>query len=94
MFDYSPFRFPYNRSRYYNYGYNNYNNQVNAVKEVINIDSQKKEAKSKQSDELFQIFGLTLHFDDILLLCLILFLYTDGITDEWLFLSLVLLLLT
>lgn len=39
-------------------------------------------------------FGLDLFFDDILLVCLIWFLYNEGVKDEELFLSLILLLLS
>lgn len=52
------------------------------------------------SDELledrqcFEIMGIKLYFDDILLICLIFFLYLEGVQDEMLFLALVLLLLS
>lgn len=42
----------------------------------------------------FEIFGLKLYFDDILLICLIFFLYQEGVKDDELFISLVLLLLS
>ena len=45
-------------------------------------------------DEIFEIFGLKLYFDDILLICLIFFLYTEGVKDSYLFISLILLLLS
>lgn len=44
--------------------------------------------------EEFEIFGIKLHFDDILLVCLLFFLYSEGVKDEWLFISLILLLLS
>ena len=44
--------------------------------------------------DYFEIFGLKLYFDDILLICLIFFLYNEGVEDKMLFLSLVLLLLS
>ena len=43
---------------------------------------------------LFQLFGINLYFDDILLICLIWFLYDEGVKDEGLFLALILLLLS
>ena len=43
---------------------------------------------------LFQIFGINLYFDDILIICLIWFLYDEGVKDESLFISLALLLLS
>lgn len=59
------------------------------------------EKKSTSSDvnrtdekEVFEIFGIKLYFDDILLICLIFFLYNEGIQDQFLFIILILLLLT
>ena len=54
-------------------------------------------AKSNNIDSepyLFDLFGLKLYFDDILLVCLIFFLYNEGVKDEGLFFALILLLLT
>lgn len=42
----------------------------------------------------FELFGLNLYFDDVLLICLIFFLYQEGVQDEELFISLILLLLS
>lgn len=47
-----------------------------------------------KEDKVFEILGIKLHFDDILLICLIFFLYNEGINDEFLFISLILLLLS
>lgn len=46
------------------------------------------------TSEYFEIFGLKLHFDDLLLICLIFFLYNEGVKDQFLFISLILLLLS
>lgn len=48
----------------------------------------------KQKEEVFNILGLKLRFDDILLVCLIIFLYNEGVQDQFLFIALILLLLT
>ena len=53
---------------------------------------EKKEGND--NNPLFEIFGLKLYFDDILLLCLIFFLYKEGVNDEYLFLALIMLLLS
>lgn len=45
-------------------------------------------------DKVFEILGIKLHFDDILLICLIFFLYNEGVKDEYLFIALILLLLS
>lgn len=55
---------------------------------------KKSTLSSSQEDFLLNIFGLTLHFDDILLLCLIFFLYQEGVKDTSLFLVLILLLMS
>lgn len=44
--------------------------------------------------DYFEILGLKLHFDDLLLICLIIFLYNEGVKDQFLFISLILLLLS
>ena len=45
-------------------------------------------------DNYIEIMGIKLYFDDLLLICLIFFLYTEGVKDNWLFISLILLLLS
>lgn len=59
-------------------------------------EDKKNNSKSHVSDEtyFFELFGLKLYFDDILLICLIFFLYQEGVKDDELFLGLVLLLLS
>lgn len=47
-----------------------------------------------ESNALFEIFGIKLYFDDILLISLIFFLYSEGVKDDYLFISLILLLLS
>ena len=51
---------------------------------------------SPQNNEssLFEIFGLKVYLDDILIMCILFFLYQQDVEDDWLFLILVLLLLT
>ena len=41
-----------------------------------------------------EVFGIKLYFDDLLLICLIFFLYTEGVKDYYLFICLILLLLS
>jgi len=47
-----------------------------------------------ESEEFFNIFGLKLYHDDILLLGLIFFLYQEEVKDQYLFFALILLLLS
>lgn len=43
---------------------------------------------------IFEIFGIQLYLDDIIILGLLFFLYQEGVQDEMLYISLILLLLT
>ena len=84
--------------------YNKKNMQASSVNFHKNIDdnnssSQRKMNKEEErclenTDTIFEIFGIKLHFDDILLICLIFFLYNEGVKDEFLFIALILLLLS
>ena len=46
------------------------------------------------NESLFEIFGFHIYFDDLLIILLLLFLYQEGIKDEYLFIALILLLLS
>ena len=107
MFSHPYFHLPYyNRYSRYGYNYCNYNPCIN--KDLKKQESKnnipmntiynetRKEEPSLNSDDspLFQIFGINLYFDDILIICLIFFLYQEGVKDESLFIALVLLLLS
>lgn len=54
----------------------------------------RRESSSEEDSPIFEIFGIKLYFDDILLVCLIFFLYQEGVKDQSLFISLILLLLS
>lgn len=61
-----------------------------------NIDQNERNSNNKQktkSTDYLEILGIKLHFDDILLILLIYFLYTEGVKDIYLFFTLILLLL-
>ena len=55
---------------------------------------EKDSFKEPFDDYFFEIFGLKLYFDDILIICLLFFLYEEGVNDQELFISLILLLLS
>jgi len=46
------------------------------------------------STEYFEIFGLKLHFDDLLIITLLFFLYQEDVKDTYLYIALILLLLS
>ena len=60
-------------------------------------NSNSSDPKHSKEDTLqvpfIQLFGISLYFDDILLICVILFLYNERIDDYYLILVLILLLL-
>lgn len=67
-------------------------------KDICN-DSEKSHKNKPQNlppnvDFVLDLFGLKLYFDDVLILSLLFFLYKEDVKDEWLFLALVLLLIS
>jgi len=96
----------YNRYR----RYDNYYKQRQLVPdEHINSHTKKEEVKektdrTKKADtksapkdddvKIFEIFGLKLEFDTILIIGILFFLYNEGVKDQGLFISLILLLLS
>lgn len=63
-------------------------------KDTNENSNQKKIPPKANNDTIFEIFGIKLYFDDILLICLIFFLYNEGVQDQYLFIALILLLLS
>ena len=66
----------------------------NNINRNHNIANTKKENVSKEDRQYFDVFGIKLYFDDILLISLIFFLYSEGLQDPNLFICLILLLLS
>lgn len=56
--------------------------------------TNKSKSAPIDDDFLFDLFGLKIYFDDILIIGLLFFLYNEGVKDEGLFIVLVLLLLS
>ena len=81
----------YPNNYYKNSNFSQSNNNTSGVKSEKGFRNEKEE---HVEPELFEIFGIKLYFDDILLICLIFFLYNEGVKDQYLFISLILLLLT
>jgi hypothetical protein len=77
---------------------NNYKRNTKAKKKSnTNANTsliEQKHNEKNTSNAIFEIFGIKLYFDDILLISLIFFLYNEGVKDDYLFISLVLLLLS
>lgn len=68
------------------------------------MDSNKKSSEplktsfdtnnNSSNADFFELFGIKLYYDDILLISLIFFLYNEGVEDSELFIALILLLLS
>lgn len=102
MFNYPYSRYFYNNN-YYRYNNNmqnkkNNNMPVELPKKIQEENKENNDNRSinlhKKDDDCIDILGIKLHFDDILLMLIIYFLYSEGIKDNYLFFVLVLLLLT
>lgn len=67
----------------------------------IKLNSEFKQDKTIQekhdfddyNSQVFNIMGITLYFDDLLIIFLLFFLYSEGVKDDMLFIALLLLLL-
>lgn len=80
-----------NMSNYYNY-----ENSFNQKKEIdLNQNRRKREqSRSQKKEPLFELFGFQLFLDDLIILGLLFFLYNEGVNDEFLYIILILLLLS
>lgn len=76
-----------------NLSYSSFSSQKGQKTEK-NTKNEKTEFEDTNSDECFEIFGLKLHFDDLLIIALLFFLYKEDVKDIYLYISLILLLLS
>ena len=89
-----PYFYPYNRNCYYNkYCNNNFTSKKSEEQQSCQIEENNL-ATDSNDKPIFEIFGLQLYMDDILILCLLYFLYEENVKDELLFIALLLLLLS
>lgn len=83
----------------FNNAYSSSNNNVSSntsdsiASSKTDMKSDEKNRSDFSDDYFFEIFGLKLYFDDILIICILFFLYDQGVKDQELFISLILLLL-
>ena len=99
MFRFPYFNYPYNY-QYYKY-YNKYNNPIsyptheqknsitnsNEISNTINQD-----CRQDNQEAIFDIFGIKLYLDDLIILGILFFLYQQNVNDEMLYIILFLLL--
>lgn len=87
----------------YRYKHRQYVHNDRYEKSMIKLESETNSKESEVNSSrvftdsrnpVFEIFGIKLFFDDILLISLIFFLYNEGIHDQYLFIALILLLLS
>ncbi len=91
-----PYYFPRRyRNNYMNndYSYNKKQTEKNYHEDDVE-ESPEVEHLDSLSKPFLEFFGIKLYFDDILLISLIFFLYSEGVKDQNLFLVLILLLLS
>lgn len=62
--------------------------------DTYHFEKTKNKSNNNSNDYLFDLFGLKIYTDDVLLVSLIYFLYSEGVKDEGLFIVLILLLLS
>ncbi len=74
----------------------NKNSPIHDEPKSSSAETRDKKIKFQENsnDVLFEFFGLKIYMDDLLIICVLLFLYQEGIQDEYLFISLILLLLS
>lgn len=68
--------------------------EFNNLSEDNRISNQKNKSNKNNDDYLFDLFGLKIYYDDVLLVSLIYFLYSEGVKDDGLFIVLILLLIS
>ncbi len=95
FFGFPPFRRPY---PYYSPNYTLHNFENSSSKNTSNTSTPKNspqaEWENTTKEESFEFFGLTLYFDDLLLIALLFFLYQEEVKDTSLYIALLLLLLS
>ena len=63
------------------------------MEDEINLDLTQKDSRQAYDLPAFEIFGIKLYNDDLLILGMLFFLYSEGVHDDELFLILLLLLI-
>lgn len=90
MFNFPLFPAPF----YRRYPISHKKNEPCDNQEVTNIVIEENTKKEDDNSPLFEIFGIKLYSDDILILLLLFFLYSEKVDDQWLYITLIMLLLS
>lgn len=99
MFRLPFYGYPYNYSyyKYYNKPINNIQNNENKKENSITnspIISNTINQNKNETQAIFELFGIKIYTDDLIILGLLYFLYQEKVKDEMLYMILVLLLLS
>lgn len=99
MFRLPFYGYPYNYSyyKYYNKPINNIQNYENKKENSITnspIISNTINQNKNETQAIFELFGIKIYTDDLIILGLLYFLYQEKVKDEMLYIILVLLLLS
>ena len=68
--------------------------QKSSCENTTNEENRNKKDEQPIQKEFLDIFGIKLYFDDLMIISLLFFLYAEGVNDYYLFITLILLLLT
>lgn len=92
----SPSPSPPNFTRERKVNINNTRPNLQKIASTTSNANQTNDKRNLNSDDapIINLFGINLYFDDILIICLIFFLYNEKVTDYYLFFVLILLLLS
>lgn len=77
-----------------NYNHFDYNPKLNPSSQKNHSSSNVENSSSQEEEQFFDFFGIKLAFDDLLILALLFFLYQEEAKDPYLYISLILLLLS
>jgi hypothetical protein len=68
--------------------------KINPISKRSSLDNFFNQTDRGEDESYFDLFGLKLYNDDLLLIGLIFFLYKEDVKDQYLFIALILLLLS
>ncbi len=75
------------------YHYSTPNKEIDSSNSKSTSEKAIENSSTQENRDFFEVFGIKLYYDDILLISLIFFLYSEGVDDSELFITLILLLL-
>ncbi len=76
--------------------YNSFRKEPQNLKDIENLNSsydKNCESENRYYEQFFEVFGIKLYFDDLLILALLFFLYKEDSHDDYLYIILIMLLL-